>query len=94
MPSKRKCIRSNRNEGLQARRKKLNVFVYAFLPFVFVAVISFVSLVSHLEFEYLSRVQAEQLAVKYRYEKRTELCRQKWPLKGHNYESCVYRIIH
>ena len=94
MPAKRNDIKHNRIDGAQPSGKGLNVFVYAFLPLVFVAVISFASLVSHLEFEHLSRVQAEQAALEHRYRKRMELCRQKWPLKGHNYESCVYRIIH
>jgi hypothetical protein len=94
MPAKKSSIKNSRNDGLQASRKKLNVFVYAFLPLVFVAVISLVSLISHLEFEHVSRVQAEQAALKHRYEKRVELCRQKWPLRGHNYQSCVHRIIH
>lgn len=94
MPAKKNGTKNSRNDGLQACRKKLNVFIYAFLPLVFVAVISFVSLISHLEFKHVSRVQAEQAALKDRYEKRMELCRQKWPLRGHNYESCVHRIIH
>jgi hypothetical protein len=94
MSAMRKDMKNDRNDGLQVAGRRSNVFVYAFLPLVFVSVISFVSLVSHLEFEHLSRVQAEQAALEDRYKKRMELCRQQWPLKGHNYESCIYRIIH
>jgi hypothetical protein len=75
------------------RRKGMGVFVFTLLPIVFVGVISYVSLVGYLESAHLSRIQAEQGELKSRYERRAELCRQKWPLKGSNYESCVYRII-
>ena len=95
MVSEKKVRIQNDDKNVSGvRRKGTDVFLFALLPIVLVGVISFVSLVDYLEFTHLSRAQAEQAELEGRYVRRAELCRQKWPLKGSNYESCVYRIIH